>query len=420
MVSHYFFYFLLSISTSTSTTTTTTTTTTTQYGLQFDAGSSGTRVYIYQWPQRSSAVPSTLPAPFQHDTSWPRPVQVNGGSLKISPGLSAYVDDGASAGDSLAPLFAFANATLAAAGCDASCRAQTPAFLGATAGMRVLSVAAGEAIMDSVRAAFSSSGFRCDDPSDSVRIISGEEEGAFGWLAANWLAGTLTDNNDDGDDGSGGSSSSSSSIGALDLGGASTQISFTPRAGEPVLASYFPVSLNGLSVGLYTHSYLYFGRDQALLRQQEALAAAGMASNPCFPAGSNDTAAPTTPCTAQSGCLPGSSNATACAASARAVFLNPPRLPPRFYASSAGSSSSSSSSSSYSLPAPATLAGASSSEDDDDAEQQCLHADGTRCGFLGEYQPATSSAGQLYAFSNFYYTWSFLGAGPTSSLQVMH
>ena len=111
--------------------------------------------------------------------------------------------------------------------------------------MRVIPVETAEAIMTSVRASFASSGFRFDSD-DWARIISGEEEGGYGWLAANWLAGTL---NGDGE------KALTNTIGALDLGGASTQISFRPTS-ESILASYFLVSVNDLSAGIYTHSYL--------------------------------------------------------------------------------------------------------------------------------------------------------------------
>jgi Golgi nucleoside diphosphatase len=69
--------------------------------------------------------------------------------------------------------------------------------------------------------------FRIDDPSpvgpcgSSVRIISGEEEGLFGWISVNYLL-----------DGFGSSSSDRSTYGFLDMGGASTQIAFEPNPGE--------------------------------------------------------------------------------------------------------------------------------------------------------------------------------------------
>jgi apyrase len=68
-------------------------------------------------------------------------------------------------------------------------------------------------------------------------VISGEEEGTFGWVAVNYLQNTL-------------SADPSTTIGALDMGGASTQITFAPQ--DEVLSSYFPVHLNGNYYPLYT------------------------------------------------------------------------------------------------------------------------------------------------------------------------
>jgi golgi apyrase len=71
------------------------------------------------------------------------------------------------------------------------------------------------------------SDFRIDDPSpagpcgSSVRIISGEEEGLFGWISVNYLM-----------DGFGPSNSDRSTYGFLDMGGASTQIAFEPSSEE--------------------------------------------------------------------------------------------------------------------------------------------------------------------------------------------
>ena len=71
------------------------------------------------------------------------------------------------------------------------------------------------------------SNFRIDDSSpagpcgSSVRIITGEEEGLFGWIAVNYLMDGFTRR-----------SSVRTTYGFLDMGGASTQIAFEPAAKE--------------------------------------------------------------------------------------------------------------------------------------------------------------------------------------------
>ncbi|TFY77252.1 hypothetical protein EWM64_g6762 [Hericium alpestre] len=69
--------------------------------------------------------------------------------------------------------------------------------------------------------------FKIDDPSpvgpcgSSVRIITGEEEGLFGWIAVNYLM-----------DGFGPRDEDRTTYGFLDMGGASTQIAFEPSKEE--------------------------------------------------------------------------------------------------------------------------------------------------------------------------------------------
>lgn len=82
------------------------------------------------------------------------------------------------------------------------------------------------------------------------------------------------------------------SVAALDLGGASAQITYHPR-GEPILADFFPVDVGGersgseAKFGLYTHSHLYWGIDEARLMQKANLMATGM-DDPCIPSGHPD------------------------------------------------------------------------------------------------------------------------------------
>lgn len=61
-------------------------------------------------------------------------------------------------------------------------------------------------------------------------------------------------------------------VGALDLGGASTQLSFVPQG--PILDQSTQVTfrLYGANYSVYTHSYLCFGRDQILGRLLAKLA----------------------------------------------------------------------------------------------------------------------------------------------------
>lgn len=65
-------------------------------------------------------------------------------------------------------------------------------------------------------------------------------------------------------------------VGALDMGGASTQITFVP--GGPILdkTTQATFRLYGADHTVYTHSYLCFGRDQALSRLLAELVQVGL------------------------------------------------------------------------------------------------------------------------------------------------
>lgn len=109
---------------------------------------------------------------------------------------------------------------------------ETPLFLLATAGMRLLEPEQQARVLSATCKFLKlHSHFRIELPSafgpcgSSVRIITGEEEGLFGWIAVNYLMDGFT-----------GSSTNRTTYGFLDMGGASTQIAFEPGPEERALA----------------------------------------------------------------------------------------------------------------------------------------------------------------------------------------
>jgi Golgi apyrase len=109
-----------------------------------------------------------------------------------------------------------------------SVEAEAPIFLLATAGMRLLTKDQQVEILKETCHFFKTqSNFRVDPPStagpcgSSIRIITGEEEGLFGWLSVNYLMDGFT-----------GHSQDRTTYGFLDMGGASTQIAFEPSLVE--------------------------------------------------------------------------------------------------------------------------------------------------------------------------------------------
>ena len=193
-----------------------------RYGIVLDAGSSGTRLYIYRWlhndlARTDSANLQTLPE-LESKDKWTKKVHV---------GLSTYGETPQIIGeDHLKPLIDHALQYV-----PDSLVPQTPIFLLATAGMRLLPQNQQDDILGTVCKYFkNNTKFSIPDCDLHVQIISGETEGLFGWLAANYLVGGF-DAPGEHEHGKG-----HHTYGFLDMGGASAQIAFVP--GKPEIEKH--------------------------------------------------------------------------------------------------------------------------------------------------------------------------------------
>jgi len=128
--------------------------------------------------------------------------------------------------------------------------AQIPLFLRATAGMRLLFPNQRESILEDIRSYFQTLPFLFR--SDMASVATGEEEGVFGWISANYLMGNLGPEQ---------TPTSNTTIGSLDLGGASTQIVFMPQ--KSIIQHQFPLKLGPHRIQLYSFSFLHFGVREA-------------------------------------------------------------------------------------------------------------------------------------------------------------
>ncbi|TVK90548.1 Ectonucleoside triphosphate diphosphohydrolase 8 [Bagarius yarrelli] len=331
----------------------------TQYGMVFDAGSSHTALFLYQWPgnkeNNTGIVSQTMMCDVKGD------------------GISSYVTNISGAGASLKECLNVAMATI-----PASQQKTTPAYLGATAGMRLLNLqnnTLSDQILKEVAKTMQSYPFDFR----GAKIISGMEEGAYGWITINYLLESFIKY---GFDGKWIHPKSGTILGALDLGGASTQISFLPK--EPVKnpQSAFDLQLYSYRYQLYTHSYLCYGKDQALKKLhaylQKTTSPSSVIKHPCFHIGYNLTVKLSdiynSPC------------------------VNPPTP--------------------YDPLAQVTFLGTGNSalcmsmiENIVNITNCTLYPD---CGFNGVYQPPVN--GEFFAFSAYFYTFDFLGLAPKASL----
>ncbi|XP_047426690.1 ectonucleoside triphosphate diphosphohydrolase 2 [Mugil cephalus] len=240
-----------------------------RYGIVLDAGSSHTALYIYKWPadkQNGTGVVT------QHSEC-----HVKGG------GISSYVDQQGAAGQSLEACLDQAVKDI-----PKDRHQLTPVYLGATAGMRLLHISSQEQsnqILEEVGHKIQSYPFDYR----GAAILSGQEEGAYGWVTVNYLLENFIKYGFVGR----WLRPGRPTVGALDFGGASTQITFVTQEKVEDKRNLMKLRLYGQEYSLYTHSFLCYGRDQFLKRLLAHIVKtqgySGSVSHPCYPADYNRT-----------------------------------------------------------------------------------------------------------------------------------
>ncbi|EPS43321.1 hypothetical protein H072_2696 [Dactylellina haptotyla CBS 200.50] len=191
-----------------------------RYGCVLDAGSSGTRIYIYRWldhiSQREKATPEEM-------DSLPMISTKKKWTKKIRPGVSSFASKPETIGpDHLEELFRHARTII-----PADQIPETPLFLLATAGVRLLPTWERKTLLTEIcNYSIQNTNFLLPDCNLHVQAITGETEGLYGWIAANYLIGAF-DATQKHNHGKG-----HHTYGFLDMGGASAQIAFVPNATE--------------------------------------------------------------------------------------------------------------------------------------------------------------------------------------------
>ena len=215
------------------------------YLAMIDAGSSGCRAHIYRYGKLGSIDGPLYVLP-QHV------------SKKVKPGLSSFAKNPNDAGPSLKELVEFVKSKVPERDW-----AVTPIWLKATAGLRMLESAESGAVLVSVRNFL---GDKANSPfifrSNWAGIISGNEEGGFGWIAFNYLKKIIGPKKKPA-----GSPDAQLPYAVIEMGGASAQVSQvapSEKEAKAIPEDYrFSFTIEGESFTLYTHSYLGFGAEQA-------------------------------------------------------------------------------------------------------------------------------------------------------------
>ncbi|XP_040899851.1 ectonucleoside triphosphate diphosphohydrolase 3 [Toxotes jaculatrix] len=243
-----------------------------EYGIVIDSGSSRSNVYLYQWPGEK-----------QNETGVVTEVM----NCRVAgDGISEMRVDPQKDAESWKAFNVCMDKIVRVI--PAKKHKTTPLFLGATAGMRLLQEKdeqRSNEILASLREYLSSLPFSFQNAS----IISGQEEGLYGWITVNYLNGNFLEKNlwntyvrPEG----------GKTVGSMDLGGASTQIAFVVQD-DLRGPDYMHVKLYGYPYNVYTHSFLCYGKNEAEKRVLDKIVQASSDPayiiNPCYPEGFNIT-----------------------------------------------------------------------------------------------------------------------------------
>lgn len=191
-----------------------------KFAVIIDAGSSGSRVQVYSWREHSYAASI---ASMQQLASLPQIEKgVESGQdwmKKIHPGVSTFALKPKDVGhDHLKKLYKHALKIV-----PKDKVSETPVYLLATAGMRLLPDDQQEAILKAAcEYTQKHTKFLVPECGSHFQVITGETEGLYGWLSINYLLGGF-DAKADG---------KHHTYGFLDMGGASAQIAFVPNRTE--------------------------------------------------------------------------------------------------------------------------------------------------------------------------------------------
>ncbi|KAH8863970.1 Ectonucleoside triphosphate diphosphohydrolase 4 [Schistosoma japonicum] len=218
------------------------------YFVIIDAGSSGSRMFVYTWQTKAESSSGLEDVDILKDKSGNPIVK------KQTPGLSSFADK-----TSEVPAYISSLLDSAVLHIPLSSQPNTQLFIMATAGMRLLSSAEQDKIWKTVRH-YVASTYRFQFRGSNAYTISGSEEGLFGWIAVNYLLGRFRPLSDDK------GYIKQPTDGMLDMGGASMQIAYELQSTDDLpdnLVSEFSLSKSWYSTSqhykLYVKSYLGFG-----------------------------------------------------------------------------------------------------------------------------------------------------------------
>jgi len=235
-----------------------------EYGIIVDAGSTGSRIHVYEWNKRKQHADTNDIIITQAPFSSPKVID----NHELKPGVSSYTNNVIQAGESLKDLTDKAEAFLKTKKkLSTQALKKIPIFVQATSGLRRLDPTISSRLIDSIRTFLKKTPFYFKD--SYVRILSGEEEGVYGWMTVNYFKNTYFKD---------------VTYGTMEMGAGSSQITFHYPS---VIANSYPLQrkMSTQPVSLYSHSYLFYGVDAVIKRLDELAANDPKRDAPCYHTG---------------------------------------------------------------------------------------------------------------------------------------
>ena len=232
---------------------------TAKYAIVFDAGSSKTKLQIFKIDVNS---PPLDVADIEELDPSPE---------RVTPGIARLAGNPSKVESYMMPLLTAARNII-----PQDAQGSTQVYFFATAGMRLLPPKQRRAILAKVKELLkdkSKCPFKFD--SKNAQVISGEFEGIYAWITANFLKGNFVPG------------TSKQTSGILDLGGASHQNAFNNPNNDT-----FTLTLGGREFHLFARTYLGYGMDEAHRKYLEVISkekASNVLKSPCHHRGYNDT-----------------------------------------------------------------------------------------------------------------------------------
>ncbi|CAO4374798.1 unnamed protein product [Caenorhabditis nigoni] len=235
-----------------------------KYGVICDAGSSGTRLFVYTLKPMAGGLTDIDTLIHENE-----PVV-----KKVTPGLSTFEDKPEQVVEYLTPLLRFAEEHI-----PAHQLAETELMIFATAGMRLIPEEKKSAIIENLQ-----TGLKKITPlkitDSNIRVIDGAWEGIYSWIAVNYILGKFDKENEP-------------RVGMIDMGGASVQIAFEiPKEDVYNGGNVYEINLgrdqnSDYKYSIYSTTFLGYGANEGLKRYENSLLESQQVVDSCSPKGLN-------------------------------------------------------------------------------------------------------------------------------------